>query len=356
MSRTLRFLVPAVLGTVVGVALTLGAGWSVREITSPAVPADRLDDQLLVKAQEITLSRVQPGLAILRVEQQPAGILDSGGTFTATYDRVDAADGAILFWRNLRPTVIMVGKTPIFRDLSTGDEGEDVEALQEFLARTGYLDDKIDGHYGVSTALAVKAWYQDLGVAKPSGSVLADDIVVVTELPGLLALDDRISTGLPVPVGQPLLTLVDLNPTVTLAVAQDQTSIAPAGTQVVVRNRNGDEQSFQVEALANTANEGRELILSPLDPTADLCAWSSCVDFAAVGQQTAQAEVVWLPPVTGVGVPVGALIVETSGDTLVELEDGSRVLVDVVMTDGGLALVEGVALGELVTLAPAADG
>jgi peptidoglycan hydrolase-like protein with peptidoglycan-binding domain len=57
---------------------------------------------------------------------------------------------------------------PMYRELSSGSEGADVEQLQRYLQQEGYLDAEleIDGDFGGTTRTAVKNWQDDHGVKK----------------------------------------------------------------------------------------------------------------------------------------------------------------------------------------------
>jgi membrane fusion protein, multidrug efflux system len=53
---------------------------------------------------------------------------------------------------------------PLYRDLSEGDEGGDVTALQKALAAAGYDPGEADGEFGGGTAAALADWQADQGL------------------------------------------------------------------------------------------------------------------------------------------------------------------------------------------------
>jgi hypothetical protein len=59
--------------------------------------------------------------------------------------------------------------TPMWRDLTLRDIGKDVEELQHFLARLGFLQADVDGEYGADTASAASRFAESIGVSKPHG-------------------------------------------------------------------------------------------------------------------------------------------------------------------------------------------
>lgn len=88
----------------------------------------------------------------------PGGNIASNVSGRLTAIAVNPGDsvtaGIRLFDIDGSPVFAMPQSLPLYRDLSYGDEGADVAALQEFLVATGYLLD-VDGEYGTTTANAV---------------------------------------------------------------------------------------------------------------------------------------------------------------------------------------------------------
>ncbi|MFW2382755.1 MAG: peptidoglycan-binding protein [Acidimicrobiales bacterium] len=67
-----------------------------------------------------------------------------------------------------KPTFWTRGDVPMYRELSSGSEGADVEQLQRFLQEGEYLsaDIEVDGKFGGATRTAVRAWQDDHGLKK----------------------------------------------------------------------------------------------------------------------------------------------------------------------------------------------
>ncbi len=76
--------------------------------------------------------------------------------------------GDMLYKVDEKPTYWTEGAVPMYRELSSGSEGVDVEQLQRFLQKGGYLDAdvEIDGKFGGATRTAVKAWQDDHDLKK----------------------------------------------------------------------------------------------------------------------------------------------------------------------------------------------
>jgi hypothetical protein len=63
------------------------------------------------------------------------------------------------------PVILMYGKVPAYRTLAEGvADGEDVEQLERNLAALGYSPGVVDDEFTSSTAAAVEAWQEDLGL------------------------------------------------------------------------------------------------------------------------------------------------------------------------------------------------
>ncbi|MGO2746525.1 peptidoglycan-binding domain-containing protein [Microbacterium sp.] len=91
--------------------------------------------------------------------------MDSGET-------VDA--GAVITEVNGRPVFAVASSFEFYRDVSVGDTGPDVKALQNALAARGY-NVSVDGEFGAVTEQAVRAWYKDSGYVVPTRPAAAPD-------------------------------------------------------------------------------------------------------------------------------------------------------------------------------------
>jgi len=63
------------------------------------------------------------------------------------------------------PVLLMYGEVPAYRELAEGaEDGPDVEQLEESLAALGYEPGAVDEEFSSTTAEAVAAWQEDLGL------------------------------------------------------------------------------------------------------------------------------------------------------------------------------------------------
>lgn len=72
-------------------------------------------------------------------------------------------EGSVLFELAGRPTFALQGDLPLFRTVTPGDKGEDIEQLQNALTRLGFDPGIVDGVYGPDTESAVSAFYRAQG-------------------------------------------------------------------------------------------------------------------------------------------------------------------------------------------------
>ena len=100
------------------------------------------------------------------VTEQHERVLHStqSGTITELFGS-DVADGAAILELNAVPYIAAVSDSPFWRDLNLGAVGPDVENLERFLSRLGYLaQTEIDPTYNTETELAVEIWRQHMSI------------------------------------------------------------------------------------------------------------------------------------------------------------------------------------------------
>lgn len=94
----------------------------------------------------------------------------------------EVGSGEAVFAVAGRPTLVLTGRLPAWRDMVGGDTGPDVEQLQAALVELGRLtEQQADGTYGAATASAIEAVYAAAGYPapeRPDGSADALDTAI----------------------------------------------------------------------------------------------------------------------------------------------------------------------------------
>ncbi|MEM9561527.1 MAG: peptidoglycan-binding protein [Actinomycetota bacterium] len=150
------------------------------------------------------------------------------GTITAVVDDgATVTRGDVIYELDAEPVVLFNGDVPLYRPLTEGDEGDDVELLEANLASLGYHLDQdaddladgddevdtgftVDGVYDAATTDAVERWQADVGLDETGDLDLGD--VIVAEGPVVVSAG-AVEVGSVVQTGAPI---VDLNVTGTV--------------------------------------------------------------------------------------------------------------------------------------------
>jgi membrane fusion protein, multidrug efflux system len=166
------------------------------------------------------------------------------------------------------PVSAMYGAVPAYRALAEGvSEGKDVEQLERNLAALGYEPGTVDEDFTSTTAAAVAAWQEDLGL-EATGEVELGRVAFlrgpqrVTELEATLgeALGGggTGSEGGSEPPSIPVLRTSSTRRIVSVELEADQQSVAHQGQKVAVILPGGAEVPGEVRRLAAVEPSGGE--------------------------------------------------------------------------------------------------
>jgi peptidoglycan hydrolase-like protein with peptidoglycan-binding domain len=162
------------------------------------------------------------------------------------------------------PVVLMYGAVPAYRALAEGvGEGKDVEQLERNLAALGYEPGTVDEAFTASTAAAVAAWQEGLGL-EASGEVELGRVAFLpgpqrtTKLEATLgeALDGGNGGAESEPPSIPVLRTSSTRRIVTVSLSPDQQSIAHRGQVVEVVLPGGAEVPGRVRRLTAVESSG----------------------------------------------------------------------------------------------------
>lgn len=314
-----------------------------------------------------------------------AGVVKAGPTVPILIDlegqepivvRQTLKAGATLKWGDLvgvvsgKPYFVLPGPLPLYRDLSQGDEGDDVLALQRAFNQMGYLT-RETGHIDIATLEAASSFFASEGFTLSSGRMPTETShkVELGATPEKPASDGSNPPALTIPFKQ-LLTLpvasvtvstaLDIGQKVTaqnplatfqaednyvefVAEVQQAESLKP-GQQVTVRV--SDKQLVGritgVGPFTDAGNGQRAGHSVTVEPTtrADLALFIPNLSVTVAGQgSAAQALAV---PLSGIRQDAeGTYVLRTSGGNATSTVPTTRVRVTVLRSGGGFAAVSG---------------
>ncbi|MCP3855110.1 MAG: peptidoglycan-binding protein [Actinomycetia bacterium] len=166
-------------------------------------------------------------------------------------------DGSVLAVVSGRPLIALYADFEMYRDLQTGDTGDDVEAIQAALVAAGRLAVTPSGEFDEVTATAIAAMYTDAGHTPPGESVLVasdfftalKDPVVVSRLLAPLRRDASMVEG--------LLEMSDANAVVQVDLRQGEQAIVQPGTAAVILD---EITGAEYDAVVDTVSDSTTLI------------------------------------------------------------------------------------------------
>lgn len=340
-----RRLLLVVVSLAVATGLVAGGWWAGRTALEP--PRDPLvaERPVTVPVREGTVGRSLSLTAVARWQAVTEVRSIGGGVVTS----IDVEGGTIgegerLLSLDLRPVVLLEGSVPTFHDLGPNTEGPDVQQLQAYLERADFLTVDVDDVYGPATSRAVREWQRSLRVPV-TGSVAAGSVVFTPQLPARVRL--TVAVGDVISPGETLAEILGAEPQFEVALTDEQTALVPPGAQVWIRG-DGGQWLATAGQLDRTENGGQRLRLAGPDG-GSICG-DQCDQVALDGSSSWSASIVLVPEVSGAVVPVSAVRTAADGRRFVVTDDGAEMVVDVVASADGFAVVEGVDVGTLVTI------
>ncbi|MEU0275297.1 peptidoglycan-binding protein [Streptomyces sp. NPDC006307] len=228
-------------------------------------------------------------------------------------ERLYEVDGA--------PVRLLYGTGPMYRTLKPGDEGRDVEQLEENLRALGYGSGlAVDEKYTDGTAEAVKRWQKSHGLKRtghigPEQVAFADGPVRVKEAGG--------AVGDPVGPGKPVLTVTGAERTVRFQLPVGDGSLAKTGTRVTVELPDGTVVPGEVTGVGKTAKAGED----PQDKTPKIDITVSFDDpekVKALDQSPVTVNLTGETRKNVLSVPVNALLALPGGGFGVEVVENGR--------------------------------
>lgn len=345
----MRFKTAAAWAVVVLVVGGLGvlAGWAA--FAPPAV------DQEPVQDPEYTVREATVGREISMTASAswprvnlPAGAAEGTVTAVGVTAGQEVAAGGVLYEVDLRPVVVAEGETPGFRDLSRGARGRDVSQLQELLVEAGYDPGAIDGRFGVATERALRSWQHDLGL-EDDGRLAAGDVQYAPSLPARVSLSDEIEVGARIAAGTVTTAVLAQEPSFELEFG-DASTVPTTGT--IVRIDGPDDHEWHAKVTEIRTDEGGAPAGAVLEAAEGGPVCADACEAVPVDADTSRypAAVELAPAHTGPVVPLSAIGTTPVGEEFVVAIDGEELSIDILVTDGSRAVIEGLEVGDRIRL------
>lgn len=347
---------PRVVALLVAVGLAFGGGWwAAGSVTSTAEDAPEVAEPVLAEVIEASVGRTVTYTATVRQPFATIAINALTGVVTSVSDASEAlSNGATLYVVGATPVRVIEGEEPFWRTLQRDAKGEDVAQLQRALIALDYLPDgSDDGTFGAATAAAVREWQDDLGQER-TGSIGLGELIAVPSLPQALSLNkDEIFPGAQLVAGTGAIGARTGEIVVELILGPDQARLIPGDAAISLTY---EDSVWDAVIAQQGEDEAGQVVLTLTAPDGGAVCGQECDALPAAAELTVPAAVELSPAITGPAVPVTAVLTTADG-TNVLLEDGSRVVVTVLGSSGGLAVVDGLDVGQLVRVGeqPASD-
>jgi multidrug efflux system membrane fusion protein len=162
--------------------------------------------------------------------------------------------GAALSRVDNTPVVLLYGRLPAYRTLSSGMTGADVKQFETNLWALGYRGFTVDKTYSSATATAVKEWQEDLGLDEtgtvdPARVVYASDAIRVEER--------KAAPGDAVGPGAQLLTVTGTARVAVVDLDVSDQRLAKVGATVQVTLPDGTVKPGRITAAETVIQEGQ---------------------------------------------------------------------------------------------------
>ena len=236
--------------------------------------------------------------------------------------------GEALYRLDGDPIVLMYGSTPAYRALQSGvSDGRDVRELEQNLVALGFDPGTVDDTFSSSTASAVSAWQESLGLEQ-TGAVELGRVVF---LPGPRRVGEhKTSVGSVLSSGSEVLDTSSNKRVVTVELDASLQEMAHKGNRVEVTMPDGSMGRGRITGVGRVA---RELESSSADPEAEA---QMVIDVTIELRSTRGAGRLDEAPVSVglaqetrrhvLAVPVNALVARRGGGYGVELTQNRRIV------------------------------
>jgi peptidoglycan hydrolase-like protein with peptidoglycan-binding domain len=334
-----------IVTSVIGLMLVSIGWWAGRATLGSRAPAESPQPTRIIAT--VKTATVGRSLSLAVTAQRPTAQLavnGLAGTVTSVDMRTIVQVGDVLYSVDAVPVRAVEGDIPFYRDLRLGANGEDVLQLQRAMAKLQYYHGQAHGRFDVATGRAVRAWQRAFDLPE-TGVVRLGELVAVPKLPVALRLDEHIVKGSRVSVGVTAVFAPTGTVSFDLVVTQSQAALIKPDAAVTVVYRQYTWPAHITDTIAAADNTVEFVLAAP--GGGPVCA-DGCDSLPAQDRLSLSAKVTLVPEITGPVVPLVALHVNPDGSAFVTMEDGSPRDVKILASSGGVAVVEGLNIGEHV--------
>ncbi|WP_425571460.1 efflux RND transporter periplasmic adaptor subunit [Phytohabitans rumicis] len=236
--------------------------------------------------------------------------------------------GQAIFRIDNAPVVLLYGKLPAYRALSTGAEGGDVKQFEQNLSALGYDGFTVDDEYTASTASAVKQWQEDLGLTE-TGTVELGRVVYVAGAVRVDSYDAELGDA--AQPGESVLSYTGSNRVVTVELDVEDQRLAKKGAAVTATLPDGKTapgKITKVETVVQPA-EGQNPATTKIEVTV---AVTDAKALAALDAATVDVAFTASERKDVLTVPVAALLALAEGGYGVQVVDGGSARIAAVQT------------------------
>ena len=340
-----RWIAVVVMACSAAIAVAFFAGMFVKSKNDEAIVNSQATPRVVVTVEERSFPVERPRLEGIVSTGQSFQVDVPGGDTTSVVTSAevepgdDVTSGTVLGRVSGRPVIALHLPFALYRDMSPGDQGDDVVAIQRALATLGAYDGPADGTYGREVEAAVSKLYTDRGLLPPRGEE-GETLLRFREIfamPAESAIVESISPVGTVLEGEPFARLRTGDTTVSIRIPSSLKDSFAQGNTVVI---DAPDQSSP-----GTVTNVSEFRMADSDPTSGVPGFDAVISVDSSDAFIDGSTVPVYADVEGeeqVGPSVPITAIRQDGDrTYVVLDDtdNTRVDVEVTRTFQGWALM-----------------
>ena len=334
------------------VATGFAGGWAGRTVLeSSAPPSDYRVEPVLTEVQYGSVGRTLTFMATVEQPFEMVAINSLSGIVTWVGSGGMTESGDRLFEVSGYPVFAARGETPFYRDLRLGVRGPDVEQLQLALNKWGH-EVSVTGRFDAATTAAVRAW--QLATSQPrTGNVAQGTILALPTLPTVVRFGDQIQHAALVNGGEVALLARHGEPEFLLNLPPERAALVPVDAQIEI-TVDGDLWTAVIsDSLVDTFGQVTFRLTAP---DGGVVCGARCEALGDAEHISLPAVIYVVPPTSGPSLPVSAIATRPCGAAVIQDPDGTTVLVTVLASSDGVAVIDGLELGRQVRLFPAGAG